>query len=87
MTGRPESGYRPPGRDAVGLCASCRHARVTRNRRGSTFYLCRRSASDPRFARYPPLPVVSCPGFEPGPGAGGAVDPSDHPSSPTEEST
>lgn len=50
---------------AVGLCSVCRHVRVTGNRRGSRFYLCGRSAEDPRFRRYPPLPVVRCVGFEP----------------------
>jgi hypothetical protein len=33
-------------------------------RRGSTFRLCERSATDPRFPRYPALPVVRCAGFE-----------------------
>lgn len=50
----------------VGLCADCRHHRVTGNRRGSRFHLCERSKEDPRFRRYPPLPVLSCPGWEPG---------------------
>jgi hypothetical protein len=50
----------------VGLCRSCRHVRLVPTSRGSTFYLCRRSENDPRFARYPRLPVVECPGFEPG---------------------
>jgi hypothetical protein len=31
------------------------------------FYLCRRSADDPSFPRYPRLPVVACRGFEEGP--------------------
>lgn len=48
----------------AGLCSVCRHHRVTGNRRGSRFYLCERSRSDPRFPRYPPLPVLSCRGFE-----------------------
>jgi hypothetical protein len=48
----------------VGLCSVCRHVRVTGNRRGSTFYLCGRAADDPRFRRYPSLPVVRCAGFE-----------------------
>lgn len=50
---------------SVGLCSICRHARVTGNRRGSRFYLCSRSAEDPRFRRYPPLPVVRCFGYDP----------------------
>jgi hypothetical protein len=50
---------------AVGLCATCRHARpvdTSRNR----FWLCERSASDPRYPKYPRLPVLECPGYEPG---------------------
>jgi len=51
-------------RDGVGLCGRCIHSKVVENRRGSRFYLCRRSVDDGRFPRYPRLPVVSCPGFE-----------------------
>jgi hypothetical protein len=47
-----------------GLCGTCRHARVTRNRRGSAFYLCRRSETDARFRKYPPLPMLECFGYE-----------------------
>jgi len=32
--------------------------------RGSTFWLCTRAATDARFRKYPPLPVLRCPGFE-----------------------
>ena len=49
----------------VGLCSVCVHSRVTGNRRGSIFWLCRLSADDARFRRYPRLPVARCPGFEP----------------------
>lgn len=62
------------GSNAVGLCATCRHARSIENRRGSTFLLCGRSATDPRYRRYPPLPVLRCPGHQaraPEPGADG----------------
>ena len=52
-------------RATVGLCAVCRHAQVVTSARGSRFYLCRLSATDPRFPRYPPLPVVNCAGFSP----------------------
>jgi hypothetical protein len=45
------------------LCASCSHAQVIRNDRGSGFYLCRLSAVDARFPKYPVLPVVTCAGF------------------------
>jgi DNA-3-methyladenine glycosylase I len=49
----------------AGLCDSCRHQRVVRNTRGSSFSLCRRSKDDERFPRYPRIPVLSCPGHEP----------------------
>ncbi len=52
-------------RHRVGLCATCLYARRIKSRRGSVFYLCRRSASDPNFPKYPRLPVVSCSGHEP----------------------
>lgn len=54
----------------IGLCAACIHARVVQTRTGSRFQLCMRSRVDPRFARYPPLPVVRCVGFEATEGAG-----------------
>ncbi len=53
----------------AGLCAVC-----TRGRRipgaHQVFWLCRRSATDPRFPRYPRLPVLSCPGYDPVPSSG-----------------
>ena len=52
---------------APGLCAGCVHGRAIRSDRGSVFWLCRRSATDPRFPRYPSLPVLTCAGFEPTP--------------------
>ena len=50
----------------IGLCARCRHARVQTTARGSTFWRCTRAETDPRFMRYPVLPVRVCPGFEAG---------------------
>ena len=47
-----------------GLCAACFHGRRTGNVRGSTFWLCQRSKSEPSYPRYPALPVATCPGFE-----------------------
>jgi len=32
--------------------------------RGSTFYLCGKSATDPNFPKYPRLPVIRCLGYE-----------------------
>ena len=49
----------------VGLCVTCRHARRQGNERGSSFWRCLRADEDPRFRRYPPLPVRTCPGHEP----------------------
>jgi hypothetical protein len=57
-----------PFRPAAGLCDSCRHQRLIRNTRGSTFSLCERSRTDPGYPRYPRLPVRTCRGHEPGVG-------------------
>ena len=55
-----------PGQEQdVGLCARCVHVQRVESARGSRFYLCRLSATDPRFRKYPPLPVLVCPGFVP----------------------
>ena len=61
----------PPGphrRWPDGLCDSCRHQRVIRNTRGSSFSLCERSLHDDRYDKYPRLPVLRCPGHERRPG-------------------
>ena len=47
-----------------GLCADCRHARVQETARGNEFWRCLRAETDPRFVRYPRLPVRECPGHE-----------------------
>ena len=49
----------------LGLCARCRHARRITSGKGSTFLLCGLAAEDPRFVRYPRLPVLACAGFAP----------------------
>lgn len=46
-----------------GLCATCKHHRVVKGAQ-SDFWMCRRSALDARFPRYPRLPVLSCVGYE-----------------------
>lgn len=48
-----------------GLCEACVHARSITSGRGSAFTLCGRSATDPRFPKYPRLPVLRCDGYEP----------------------
>jgi hypothetical protein len=62
--GEPPTIPARPG-SAAGLCDSCVHQQLVRNTRGSTFSLCRRSREDPAYPRYPRLPVVECPGYEP----------------------
>ncbi len=46
-----------------GLCATCAHAQTVVSDRGSTFVRCLLSAGDPRFPKYPRLPVLSCEGW------------------------
>ncbi|MDB4950984.1 MAG: hypothetical protein JWM27_3633 [Gemmatimonadetes bacterium] len=57
--------YTPP----VGLCESCANVRVVVSGKGSRFYMCRLSAVDPAFPRYPPIPVLRCRGYTPAPPA------------------
>jgi hypothetical protein len=39
------------------------NARILASDRGSRFYRCSLSDTDPRFPRYPRLPVIQCAGF------------------------
>jgi hypothetical protein len=48
-----------------GLCDNCRHQQLVPNTRGSVFSLCLRSRTDPAYPRYPRVPVLACPGYEP----------------------
>jgi hypothetical protein len=52
---------------AAGLCATCRYAQRIASSKGSEFLLCDLSKSDPRFPKYPRLPVLSCSGYQTGP--------------------
>jgi len=49
----------------VGLCVECRHMRRIVSDRDAVFFLCRLSATDASFPKYPRLPVLRCPGFDP----------------------
>jgi hypothetical protein len=51
-----------------GLCADCGHARALTPRSGSTYYQCLRAEHEPRYPKWPRLPVLSCPGYERGEG-------------------
>lgn len=48
-----------------GLCQSCQHARRIESDRSSIFWRCELSFEDPRFPKYPRLPVLSCSGYRP----------------------
>lgn len=62
MIVEPHPGWDGLGTEA-GLCRTCRHARLLASNR-STFLRCGRSDTDPRFLRYPALPVWGCVGWE-----------------------
>ena len=49
---------------AGGLCADCVHVRHIESDRKSVFILCNLSLTDPRFPKYPRLPVLSCDGYK-----------------------
>lgn len=57
------------------LCPMCRFVKIIENRRGSRFFLCTLSATDPRFAKYPLQPVRSCSGFQPASTKNGNAEP------------
>jgi len=46
-----------------GLCGECIHERIIQSDRGSMFVQCQLSFTDPRFAKYPRLPVLTCGGY------------------------
>lgn len=55
-----------PRSDAtVGLCAGCSEARRIVSSKLSEFWMCERSQRDPRFKKYPSLPVRTCLGYAP----------------------
>ncbi len=59
----PNAPSAAPHLDRIGLCRTCVHHRLIQSSKGSTFYLCMLSERDPRFPKYPPLPVVQCDGY------------------------
>jgi hypothetical protein len=54
-----------PTFEIAGLCSQCQHARLIESDKGSVFLLCELSKTDPQFFKYPRLPVLTCPGYEP----------------------
>ena len=60
-----ESKSPQPSADArIGLCATCEHKRRVESDRGSVFFRCALADTDPRFAKYPRLPVLQCDGYK-----------------------
>lgn len=53
----------------IGLCAACQHVKPVHSAKGSLFVLCNYAKTDPRFPKYPQLPVFYCPAFQPHPPA------------------
>jgi hypothetical protein len=53
-----------PLRPDAGLCDTCIYRRLVPNTRGSVFWLCERSRTEPAYPRYPRLPVLECAGYE-----------------------
>ena len=51
----------------VGLCYGCRYARVVTARADNRYWRCERAVVDPRFPKYPCLPMLACDGYEPAP--------------------
>jgi hypothetical protein len=51
----------------AGLCDDCLHRHIVDSGR-SKFLLCRRGLTDPAYPKYPPLPVLACPGYAKEPG-------------------
>jgi len=60
---RPRADDRENEDADAGLCARCQFSRRIPSARGSVFYLCERSVTDPNFPKYPVLPVLRCRGF------------------------
>ena len=57
---------KPVPQDEVGLCRRCIHSRLVPTPR-ATYWRCALAETDPRFVRYPRLPVLQCAGFTPAP--------------------
>jgi hypothetical protein len=60
MPSPPEGNYNTL---RAGLCADCAHARLITSDKASRFLQCQLSFTDPRFAKYPRLPVLKCSGY------------------------
>jgi hypothetical protein len=52
-----------PSQRDPGLCRDCQYSRRIESDRGSVFFRCDLSLEDPRFPKYPRLPVQVCSGY------------------------
>jgi len=50
--------------ERVGLCLNCLHGRRVVSAKASEFWRCAKADTDPRFPKYPRLPVLKCDGYE-----------------------
>lgn len=48
----------------AGLCEDCTQARWMKSEKGSVFIRCELALRDPRFEKYPRLPVIACAGYQ-----------------------
>jgi hypothetical protein len=69
MASHAPTPYSPP----PGLCESCANVKIIDTRKGSRFFLCELSDVDPRFPRYPRIPVLRCHGYAPAESAADAA--------------
>jgi hypothetical protein len=53
----------PDSTPPAGLCDDCQHCKQVGSARGSVFRLCLMHERDSRFAKYPRIPVLRCPGY------------------------
>jgi hypothetical protein len=49
-----------------GLCDTCKHQRIVKSGRGSTFSMCELGRTDANWPKYPRVPVAKCGRYEPG---------------------
>jgi hypothetical protein len=64
MTGGESPGGEPRALPESGLCDRCANAEIVASKR-SRFLRCRLADTDPRFDKYPRLPVLACDGYRP----------------------
>lgn len=62
MAGEPQSDIQVD--PDVGMCSCCEHEVLTRSAKGTLFHRSGLATLDPRFAKYPRLPVWSCAGWK-----------------------